>query len=127
MNTDSIFFLTGASVQAVPLVNCAPEKSGASARRRGSSLLAPELFLHGDLEGEHGGHQKAAQRQGSLHLRVRTLNYVCGEKVLADLLSLLPFRGFYTEGDLQKFTPCAVQYLFATVCQILDTCVGRIW
>ena len=49
MNTDSIFFLTGASVQAVPLVNCAPEKSGASAWRRGSSLLAPELLLHGDL------------------------------------------------------------------------------
>ena len=74
MNTDSIFFLTGASVQAVPLVNCAPEKSGASAWRRGSVLPAPpELLLHGDLQAEHGGHQEAAQRQGSLHLRVLTL------------------------------------------------------
>ena len=95
MNTDSIFFLTGASVQAVPLVNCAPEKSGASAGRRGSSLLAPELLLYGDLQGEHGGHQEAAQRQGSLHRDGVWVLMSCGGE--SDLLPLLPFRSFYTD------------------------------
>ena len=49
---------------------------------------------------------------------------VLREKVMEDLLTLLSFHGFYTEGDLQKITPGAVQYLFATVCQISGTCAN---
>ena len=61
------------------MVQLAPEELVAPSARSSSPLLAPELLLHGDLEGEHGGHQEAAQRQGSLHLRVFTLSCVRGE------------------------------------------------
>ena len=92
---------TRASVHAVWLVQLAPEELVSPSARSSSPLLAPAgLLLHGDLQGEHGGDQEAAQRQGSLHLRVWTLDFAGTEG--GDRLTFVALiRGFYTEGDLQ--------------------------
>ena len=93
---------TWASVHAVWLVQLAPEELVSPSARSSSPLLAPaELLLHGDLQGEHGGDQEAAQRQGSLHLRVWFWT-VHGKKVVKDLLSLLPFGAFIQKETCRK-------------------------
>ena len=46
-----------------------------------------------------------------------------GEKVLEDLLSL-PHSGLLYRRKLAENHTCAVQYLFATVCQISGTCAN---
>ena len=48
---------------------------------------------------------------------------VTGEKVVTDLLSL-PHSGLLYRRKLAENHTCAVQYLFATVCQISGTCAN---